>query len=219
MDLRPQMWLLGVAVPLGYLLAGFVLYVVCLFVYQAWSRGKSLVPAAVVILGAGLVNGGVTALLAARLTRGLEVFLAASPTPALVVSGGKGSDQSRPEAEAMGEYLVGLGIDPAMIIHEDQSTTTRENFTYTVALLAERGVAGPVLAVTSNFHTFRAYLLMREAKVSGLVLGAPIAGHPWFSAVLREYGALLLDHLRLVILGQCVAFLPLLIMAGITIFA
>ncbi|WP_415104547.1 ElyC/SanA/YdcF family protein [Micropruina sp.] len=61
---------------------------------------------------------------------------------------------------------------------EDRSRTSEQNLAYSTELLTQRGVEGPIAAVTSNFHAFRAALLMRRLGIAGYSVGAPTAPRP-----------------------------------------
>jgi uncharacterized SAM-binding protein YcdF (DUF218 family) len=75
----------------------------------------------------------------------------------VVLSGGK-VDHNLPGptlAQAMRDFLVGLGADPDNLLLEDRSTTTYENAVYTRELLAKRGIA-QVFLVTDRESMRRA---------------------------------------------------------------
>ena len=152
-------------------------------------------PAAVVVLGSGLVDGRVPPLLAARVARGVALA-ERDPRTLLVLSGGQGADEPRSESSAMAEHAASLGVPEARMVLEEASTTTEENLRLTRALLVERGVEGPVTVVTSDYHAFRAATLLRRLGIAGHARGARTARYYLPSALLREYVALLRDHLR-----------------------
>lgn len=80
----------------------------------------------------------------------------AGKAPLIVLSGG--SDMGRaaiPEALAMRQLLVDLGVPAAAILTEEQSRNTRENAEMSAVLLRQRGI-GKVLLVTSALHMRRA---------------------------------------------------------------
>jgi len=210
-------WVVCAGIPLTYLGFGFTAYLIYSAMYLAVARRRGKPPAAVVVLGAGLIDGRVPPLLAARLTTGMAVVAraeAAGADPVFVVSGGQGSDEARPEAAAMAEFLTREGVDPGRIVQEDRSATTWENIANTKALLEARGVPGPVVAVTNNFHAFRAACLLRRAKLDGYAIPAPTARYYWPAAILREYVIVLHNSLVFNIVAVTLCFLPL---AGLTI--
>jgi uncharacterized SAM-binding protein YcdF (DUF218 family) len=199
-------------IPLSFLAYGFCAYLLYSTIYVFVTKRWAKPPAAVVVLGSGLIRGQVTPLLARRLDVGLALA-ERSGQPTLVVSGGKGSDEARSEASAMAEYLVNQGISATRIVREATSTTTRENIAHTKVLLAGLGVTGPVAAVTSNYHAFRAAMMLRQEQVPGYAVGAPIAQYYWPAATIREYGAILADSLPFTVVCLCLSVVPLLVWA------
>ncbi|UFS98244.1 YdcF family protein [Nocardia huaxiensis] len=177
---------------LGFVLVAFLLYA---YVYLRWPYRIGM--AAIVVHGSGLVGTRVPPLLAARLDRALQVYTAETAggrTPMLVTSGGKGSDEALSEADAMADYLIAKGIPPAAILREDRSRSTRENLLYTRELLAQHREEGPIVLVTSNFHTLRTGMLARRLGLNATVVGSPTAFYYMPSAILREYAAVLVEH-------------------------
>lgn len=207
-------WLFLLGLPIGYLAFVFVAYVGYAQIYGWGVRRFAKPPVAVIALGAGLVQGHrVGKLLQSRLDMAYAVqqkMAAAGEQIPLVVSGGKGDDEHRAEAEAMAEYLIGQGVDAENLIQEDQSTTTQENLEFSAQKLAPLGFKGRIRVVTSNFHAFRAATLMRELNMPGHAIGAPTAGYYWPSATVREYMALLRDHLALNVACVIALCIPLL---------
>ncbi len=176
---------MGIAV----LLASFIL-IESLLLYNARdplpSRADYLI-----ILGAGLNGDKLSWTLWERVNKGFEI-LQDNQKMKVVVSGGQGLGEWITEAEAMQRYLIEQGIAKERIIKEERSTSTMENFRYTLKLLEQQPMfdpSEPVLVITNDFHMFRAKLL---AKRNGLIpLGVP-SPTPWYlrpNAYLREYFA------------------------------
>ncbi|WP_327065298.1 YdcF family protein [Kitasatospora sp. NBC_01250] len=183
------------------LLAGYFGFLLLCFVGYAllYSRLIRRRPVDfVVVLGAGLVDGSrVPPLLAARLERGLALYQAQAgrgSAPLLLVSGGKGSDESRSEADAMADYLIGRGLPAERIRREGRSVSTEQNLEFSRALMEAERPGYRCAVVTSSFHVLRAAVITRRAGVRGQVLGAPTAPYYWPSATLREFVAVLVGH-------------------------
>lgn len=179
------------------LLFGYVSFLLVSYVIYAWVYGRTTTyrdAHYVIVLGSGLKDGGrVPPLLASRLDRGWEVYrkvaVRGKINPALIVSGGKGSDEQTSEAEAMAAYLTDRGFPADRLIREDQSRTTEENLIHSKAIM-ERAMPGyRCIVVTSNYHVFRAAILARRIGLNGQVTGARTAGYYWPSAMLREFAA------------------------------
>lgn len=150
----------------------------------------------VVVLGAGLVGERVSALLAARLDRGLQLALAGG-ADAIVCSGGQGADEVISEAAAMARYLSGKVPEYMRVILEDSSTTTEENLRFSSQLItADVNPNAQVVVATSNYHVLRTRGLARRARLDWPVYGAPSV--LWFfpTSFLREYAAVLVFHWR-----------------------
>ncbi|NLE98214.1 MAG: YdcF family protein, partial [Propionibacterium sp.] len=104
------------------------------------------------------------------------------------------------------------------VVLEDRSTNTEENLEFSKAVLRARDVDGRVAVTTNNFHAFRAALLMRRAGVPGYCLGAPTARYYWPSATVREFMAILRDHLVLNVVVSALLCLPLVAFAVSRLF-
>ncbi|MGH3268607.1 MAG: YdcF family protein, partial [Trebonia sp.] len=204
-------------------LAGYVSFLCVSYVLYALIYGK--LPVArradyVVVLGAGLLDGGqVPRLLASRLERGRAVYkklASRGADPLLIVSGGKGSDEQVSEAAAMARYLTARGFPPGRLILEDRSASTEENLLFSKAIMDQRrpptpGNAGArCVIVTSGFHAFRAAIIARRLGINGQATGARTAGYYWPGAMLREFAAVLYSY-KLVNAGVCalIVVLPL----------
>jgi len=214
-------WLFLIGLPAGYLGFAFTAFLLYGSLYPALMARSGGPVAAVVVLGSGLIQGRVPPLLASRLRRGREVFDRAGGVGAqvqLVTSGGRGSDEPVAEATAMAQFLVDEGLPAGSVLAEDTSRNTQENLANTQRLLAERGLTGPLAVVTSDFHAFRAALLMRRLGLAGYAVGAPTARYYWPSAVIREFIAILRDHfwLNAVLLGLSVIPLPVMVVGSLT---
>ena len=190
--------------------AAFGLYSLVYSRYRHTDR-----PDALVVLGSGLIHGEVPPLLRSRLDRALAIYRsvpAGTARPILVPSGGQGSDEPRPEGEAMAEYLLAQGVDPADVHPETASTSTRENLVLSREVQRAAGRGGSTLVVTNDYHVLRAALLARAVGSDAQVIGSPTAAYYVPSAFLREYVAIMVEHKRLnaVAIAAVVAFVALL---------
>jgi Uncharacterized conserved protein len=156
-----------------------------------------------IILGAGIMGERVTLTLQERLNKGIE-YLGEHPQTKVIVSGGKGFEETITEAEAMKKYLIERGIEPSRIFMEEKSTSTMENFKYTKALLAEMGYKGriKIMVITSDFHMMRAKMLARRFGFEpyGITCGTPaiVRANCYF----REYFAVIKSYILDVILSS-----------------
>jgi uncharacterized SAM-binding protein YcdF (DUF218 family) len=208
---------LGLLATVTTLVFGYVSFLLISYVLYAWLYGQvaGLMSRAeyVIVLGAGLgKRGQVTPLLASRLERGRHVWTALAARgggrPVMIVSGGQGSDERVPEAEAMAAYLIERGFPADRLVREDRSGTTEENLAFSKAIMDAASSARPnkgrprCVIVTSNYHVFRTAIIARKTGIRGQVTGARTAGYYWPSAMLREFAAVFLRY-GVVNLGIC----------------
>lgn len=151
--------------------------------------------AAIIVLGAGLVNGKVSPLLADRLRRGMKAQQQDTGHPVMITSGGQGQDEPRPEGAAMREYLIEQGVSPDQVIAEEESTSTAENLIFSRKLLPD--TTAPVTVVTSSYHVFRAALLTKALGMRAKVVGASTVWYYLPGAIIREFAAVMRDHMRI----------------------
>ncbi len=120
----------------------------------------------VVVLGAKIRDIGPSASLWDRI-HGAYDYLAAHPDVTAVLSGGQGADEPIPEAQAMYDELVKLGIDENRLWMEDQATSTWENLNFSLDLIeAKTGVRPETLGIiSSEYHLFRSSLFARKCGV------------------------------------------------------
>lgn len=153
----------------GSLIKGLVgLALVCVLIFGACfacvisgSRSELKDEADVmIVLGCQVMPWGPSILLQDRLDTALD-YLEEHPDMTVVVSGGKGDDEHKSEAQAMHDYLVANGLASEQIILEDQSSNTYENLIFTTALLDELGydTTQEFVVVSNGFHLFRVRML------------------------------------------------------------
>lgn len=142
--------------------------------------------ACVIVLGAGVDGTQPSLTLASRLQAALD-YIADKPDVPIVVSGCRGRGEEISEAECMYRWLVERGVDERRVWKEEQASSTRTNFTYSTALMAERGVdpSAPFAYVTSEFHVFRAGLLAGTDAACGVASHLPRS--PYYDALTVNY--------------------------------
>lgn len=134
---------------------------------------------AVIVLGCAIDGETPTQPLCDRLIAA-EEFLKNDKDAVVVVSGSRGSREKITEAEAMKRFLVERGMDEDRIIKEDRSTSTTENFRFSKLLLDEKFGENnyTAVAVTNDFHIFRAVHL---AKLAGMTVTSVHAPTVWYT--------------------------------------
>ena len=123
------------------------LLTVCVAGYAVFRRPLNLWFSA----GSGRVVFWVLAVLAGE-------FAAAHPDTLVITSGGQGRDEWRPEGDAMRDYLIAKGLPANRVLAESGSTSTEENFAFSLTILREHGFdeTTPIVYVSNAFHCYRA---------------------------------------------------------------
>lgn len=115
-----------------------------------------------VVLGAQTHGNVPSRTLRERLDRAAD-FMAENPTIPVILSGGKGTDETAPEAEVMYRYLEGKGADMSCVHLESRSTNTRENLRFSGDLAQDLGLdRGSAVILSSEFHLARAGFIARS---------------------------------------------------------
>lgn len=120
--------------------------------------------ATVIVLGCQIKNGKPGKMLRQRLDTACS-YLNENPKAICILSGGKGVDEIRPEAEAMYDYLIEKGIDKDRLLVESNSKNTMENMLFSADMIKEYSLSNNIAVVTNSFHQYRAF---RYAENAGL---------------------------------------------------
>lgn len=204
------------AMYLSFILVSYLLYSRA---YAWWVARWGPAPQVVIVLGAGLDGAELTPLLRSRVDLGLRWYrrsVAAGLDPVLVTSGGMGPGESVPEGLAMERYALAEGA--TSVVAETRSRSTAQNLQLSRDLLGPQSGSEVWLAATSDYHAFRTAVLMRELSLRGNAVGAKTPGYFWSSAVLREYAALLREHLLTNSIFLFLSALPFLLWSAAVIF-
>ena len=176
-----------------WLKAALIFILVCvlglgsfLFIYGV-SDNVSYNEDAVIVLGAAIHKDVPSLVLKQRLDKAAE-YHNENPNAIIVVSGGKGPQESITEALAMERYLISKGVPTDKIIKEEKATSTYENFIFSKEILDEHFSGDYNVAfVTNEYHTYRAGEI---AALAGLDSVCHIHSNTrWYSVlpgVLRE---------------------------------
>lgn len=158
---------------IGVYLAAFVFFtVIGSLIYKEGHEKAPKNADAVIVLGAGLRGSRVSLTLQYRLDAACD-YLKQNPDAVLVLSGGKGEGESIPEAVAMKNYLLSRGVSEEKLIMESGSTSTYENFQYSLAILRERlGENAKIAFITTEFHVYRAELVAKGMGIEAEGIGA-----------------------------------------------
>jgi uncharacterized SAM-binding protein YcdF (DUF218 family) len=177
----------------GVATLGLILYWLVIIWQQLFSKPESA--DYLVVLGAGLRQGKVPPVLAARLDQAIKCWQLNTKAK-IIVTGGILHGESISEAQAMDDYLVAKGIPQTQIILEERAMNTWENLkNCQKLLLRRRQLDTKIQVVTSSFHVLRTSDYLRQ-----LGLGWPTIASktPWQLqplTVVRDYLGVLRDHL------------------------
>ncbi|MBC3869736.1 YdcF family protein [Undibacterium oligocarboniphilum] len=186
-----RLWLWGWTLFMLWLLSLAVFSCVIPYREETLAVASQPAPVAIIILGAGPKDCTPSAVLTERLNKGLQaahIF----PAAAIVVSGGKLRHHNCTEAQIMSDYLRTKGVAPSRILTEDRSTSTYENFKFSLPVLSQHRISpeSVMLIVSSDFHVLRAsYIAHRAGFPNTRLAGAETPLLVRYNARLREYFA------------------------------
>ena len=151
-----------------------------------WSRAKQADYA--VVLGAGVREDGTASRIMRQRLRAAIEFLERNESGMVILSGGQGDHESISEAKCMYDTLLKIGADPARLLQESKSATTRENLQNSMSIITSRGGTDrPVAVITSEFHQRRAAYIAESLGIETCPVSART--DQWFFRVnytLRE---------------------------------
>lgn len=131
---------------------------------RAGRRERPVPSDAAIVLGA-YTNGyqpGVA--LSARLKVALDLYRRGY-VQYVIVSGGKGSDETVTESRSMKRFLVFNGVPPEVVLEDRHSTDTWENLRNSQEVMLRHGLISAVI-VTSDYHLPRALAVARQLDLN-----------------------------------------------------
>lgn len=158
--------------------------------------GASLIPpkenATAVVLGAQVRPTGEPSTILRGRINAAEGYLEQNKGSSAVLSGGKGTDEVKSEAQCMYEVMTADGIKSDRLFIEDKSTTTLENFKFSEKIIADNKLDSNIAIATDRFHQLRARIITMQLGIKGEVgavnSDAPFKYVPTY--MLREWFAL-----------------------------
>ena len=129
-----------------------------------------------IVLGCQVKGTSPSLMLTERL-RAAKAYMEEHGDAVCILSGGKGDDEEISEALCMYNYLTEHGISADRLIMEDRSTSTRENFRYSLEIIDEMKLNRNVAVVTNEFHEYRAFKIAEKLGVKSYAV--PARTHWW----------------------------------------
>ncbi|MCI8557149.1 MAG: YdcF family protein [Lachnospiraceae bacterium] len=144
----------------------------------------------IIVLGAQVKGTTVSKALHQRLSRAAE-YLQEHKDTIVIVSGGQGSGEDIPEAEAMKTWLMEQGIARERILEEDKSVNTNQNIRFSRELLEDKEAV--VGIVSNDFHVFRAVHIAKAQGLDAVPIPAPSSLGMYPHYMVREAFAVVKD--------------------------
>ncbi|MBO4896738.1 MAG: YdcF family protein [Clostridia bacterium] len=104
-----------------------------------------------------------------------------------VPSGGKGSDETIAEADAMKNYLIGRGIGEERIRPENKSLNTYENMNFSKKIIDAGKDDTKIGFSTTNFHVFRSGVIANDCGIDCEGMGSKTKWYFYTNALIREF--------------------------------
>ena len=120
-----------------------------------------------------------------------------NPDSTIIVSGGKGENETISESEAMFNFLISNGINENKVVKESESTSTYENLTYSEILIQERNDCYSVCIISNNYHIFRIRMIVNRLGLTANFVGVKTDWKTIPVCFLREFTAILKDAIRI----------------------
>ncbi|WP_304684342.1 YdcF family protein [Ileibacterium valens] len=172
-----------VSIAVGYFLMILSIYCLSAMLNTIHPFSKNNIDE-IVVLGSGILKDKMTPLLKARVDEGIRL-LNKQKDAKLILSGGQGPGEDIPESQAMAQYAIVQGVDPKLIVMEQESKNTHENLMYSRKLF--RPESRRIAIVTTRYHVFRALILARRMNLNCKGYGSKTKWYFSVNAMLREF--------------------------------
>ena len=132
--------------------------------------GASLIPpkenSTAVVLGAQVRPTGEPSTILRGRINAAENYLIKNNGSSAILSGGKGTDEVKSEAQCMYDNLTAAGIEPSRILREDQANNTEENIRFSFDIIKQNRLNQDVAIVTDSYHQLRARIIAHKTDKS-----------------------------------------------------
>ena len=154
-------------------IAVFLLGTFAVSIYSIATQGgieKLQKADAILVLGAGHIDGEPSPVFQARLDRAHELFVQHRAS-FIVITGGFGRGAFISDSSVGKKYLAKQGVQESDIFIEEQSRTTKQNFVFAHEIMQEHDIDSALL-VSHDFHMMRAKKMARDLGIT--IFPAPI---------------------------------------------
>ncbi len=168
---------LSVCLSIFLIFGGLIAAITGILISTAVQSNPAAMVDYLIVLGASITDNTPSKSLQDRLDAAYH-YLITHKDVICIVSGGLGNEHRISEAQCMFNDLTSRGIDPQRIWMEDQSRNTRENFAFSLDLIAQRTGSRPhtVGVLSSEYHLFRAGMVARWNHLTPVYIPAKTTG-------------------------------------------
>ena len=129
-------------------------------IVQYGKRDETRSCDAVIVLGAGTFSGEISPVYRERINHGIALW-EQGYGDYIILTGGYGQGSSMADSAAAKAYALTRGVPEQVILIEERSTITEENFLYAKEIMDERGLE-TALVVSDPLHMKRAMLMAAD---------------------------------------------------------
>ncbi len=172
------------------------LYTACaVFILFNAKTNPSFDETAIIVLGSGVSEDNTpTQTAKLRLDMAIEYFNK-NENAYIIVTGSFANNSSITEAEAMKNYLIENNIPSDMILTEENSKSTYQNFQNSKEILENNDISSEnIVFVSQNFHLYRASYFAKKAGFNNInTIGVKTDIVVFIPAMIREITAVIMQ--------------------------
>ena len=143
------------------LVIGFMFFTYAQYLMISKISTKNQQINTVIVLGCRVIGESPSIMLNERIDACYK-YLTNNPYTIAILSGGQGIDEGISEAECMYRALLKKGISEDRLLKENQSTTTKENITFSKQIILEKQLSTEVMIITNDYHCYRAAYIAKQ---------------------------------------------------------
>ena len=143
------------------LVIGFIFFTYAQYLMISKISTKNQQINTVIVLGCRVIGETPSIMLNERINACYK-YLTNNPYAIAILSGGQGIDEGISEAECMYRALLKKGISEDRLLKENQSTSTKENLTFSKQIILEKQLSTEVMIITNDYHCYRAAYFAKQ---------------------------------------------------------